>query len=153
PPPFAPPPGPYPPGPFGPYPPPPGPYPPPYPRPIFLPSAIGDPNFWLGVDGLVWWTKSQPLSVPLVTTGPASQGPNAGNLGMPGTVSLNQPLDYGAAGGVRVYAGGWFTPDHTIGVDASLFILGQQSAGFNVVDRSGTGAFVINEPLNGAPFV
>ena len=136
-----------------PYPPPPGVYPPPSPPPFFLPNPIDNPNFWLGVEGLVWWTKNQPLSVPVVTTGPASQGANAGNLGMPGTTSLDSPLNYGAAGGFRMFAGGWFNIDHTIGVDGSLFILGQQSAGFSVVDRSGVGNFVINEPVAGAPFI
>ncbi len=138
-----------PPGPYSPYPPPPGVYPPPSPPPFILPNPIDNPNLWLGVEGLVWWTKNQPLSVPLVTTGPASQGASAGNLGMPGTTSLDSPLNYGVAGGVRLFAGGWLNIEHTIGVDGSLFILGQQSAGFSVVDRSGVGNLVINEPLSG----
>ena len=87
-----------------------------------------------------------------VTTGPGSEGMNAGNLGMPGTVSLNQPLNYGVAGGFRLSAGGWFDIDHTIGVDGGFFVLGRQSSGFSVVDRSGTGAFVIDEPVPGVPF-
>jgi hypothetical protein len=141
-----------PPGPYAPYPPPPGLYPPPDPPPFVVPNPINNPSLWLGVEGLVWWSKNQPLSVPIVTTGPASQGANAGNLGMPGTTSLDSPLNYGVAGGVRLFAGGWFTIDHTIGVDGSLFILGQQSAGFSVIDRSGVGDLVINEPVNGSPF-
>jgi hypothetical protein len=141
------------PGPYVPYPPqPPGPYPPPGPSPCFTPYAIDDPNFWFGMEALVWWTKNQPLSVPLVTTGPASQGASAGNLGMPGTTSLDGPLQYGAAGGFRAFGGGWFTPSHVIGMDASLFILAKQSAGFAVIDRSQAGNLVINEPVAGAPF-
>jgi len=104
------------------------------------------------VEGLVWWSKNQPLSVPVVTTGPASQGATAGNLGAPGTVSLNQPLDFDAQGGVRVYAGGWFNSAHTFGMDGSFFDLGRQSTGFGVSDPSGNGGFVINEPVAGAPF-
>jgi len=123
------------------------------PPPFFVPHPIDNPNFWLGVDGLVLWTKNQPLPVPIVTTGPASQGANAGNLGMPGTTSLDSPLNYGTAGGARFFAGGWFNMDHTIGVDGSLFILGQQSAGFSVIDRSGSGNLVINEPVTGVPFI
>lgn len=130
----------------------PGPYPPTNLTPFVLPNAISNPNFWIGVDGLLWWTKTQPLSIPLVTTGPAYQGANAGNLGMPGTTSLDGPLNYGAVGGVRVFGGIWFTIDHTIGMEGSLFVLGQQSAGFSVIDRSGVGDLVINEPVSGAPF-
>jgi hypothetical protein len=114
---------------------------------------VDNPCFWLGFDGLLWWTKNPPLSVPVVTTGPASQGASAGDLGAPGTTSLNGPLDFGAAGGFRFFAGGWFNDAHTIGMDGSIFVLGQQSAGFGVIDRSGAGNLVINEPVTGAPFI
>jgi hypothetical protein len=117
---------------------------------VYTDSA--NPRFWFGVDALLWWVKNQPLPVPIVTTGPASQGANAGALGMKGTASLTSPFDFGADGGLRVFGGFWFDPGLTIGMDASVFSLGQQTAGFGVVDRSGTGQFVINEPLAGAPF-
>jgi len=113
----------------------------------------GNPNAWIGLEALAWWTKNQPLSVPVVTTGPASQGGSAGNLGMPGTTSLDGPLHYGAEGGVRVFAGAWIDSGNTIGADGSFFVLDRQSAGFGVFDRSGTGSLVINEPVANAPFV
>jgi hypothetical protein len=156
--PYGPPPGPYSPPPPGYYPPPPGgpyggyPPPPPGPPPWVVFDSITNPCFWVGLDGLVFWTKNQPLSVPLITTGPAWEGPFAGNLGMPGTTSLDGPLNGGAEGGFRLYAGGWFNADHTIGMDGSFFILGQQEAGFGAADRSGVGALVLNEPVIGAPF-
>jgi hypothetical protein len=142
-----------------PYGPPPGGYlafpppPPLYPPPPVVFRDPADPGFWVGFDGLLWWGKNQRLSVPVVTTGPGSQGANAGNLGAPGTVSLNGRLDYDVEGGGRLFLGGWFTCDHTIGMEGSLFILGRQSTGFSVADRSGTGNFVINEPVVGAPFI
>jgi hypothetical protein len=71
---------------------------------------------------------------------------------MPGTTSLDGRLDPGVTGGFRLSGGGWFDVGHTIGLAGSLFFLGQQSAGFGVTDRSGSGNFVINEPLAGAPF-
>jgi hypothetical protein len=126
--------------------------PPPGLPPLTLFDSYVNPVFWFGLEGLVWWTKTQPVAVPLITTGPAWEGANAGNLGMPGTVSLNSPLDAGAVGGFRLYAGGWFNADHTIGMDGSFFILGQQTAGFGAVDRSGVGNLVLNEPVAGAPF-
>ena len=148
-----------------PYPPPPpyapqpypqsGPYdqPPPYSQRPIITVDPANPNFWIGVEALMWWTKNQPLSVPLITTGPASEGANAGGLGQPGTVSLNGPLNYGVEGGIRFFGGGWFSPDHTLGMDASMFFLGRQHASFGAFDRSGNGDTVINEPVNGAPFV
>jgi hypothetical protein len=120
--------------------------------PVVIRDPAGNPAFWVGVDGLLWWTKSAPLPVPVVTTGPASQGANAGNLGVLGTKSLNGRLNPDFAGGARLFLGGWFEPDHILGMDGSLFFLGRQSGGFSVFDRSGTGSFVINEPLIGAPF-
>jgi len=70
---------------------------------------------------------------------------------MPGTTSLNRPLNYGVDGGLRVFAGGWFDTDHKLGLEGGFFFLGQQSASFGVNDRAGNGSFVINEPLSGAP--
>lgn len=125
--------------------------PPPASPALLFKDPAGNPTFWIGFEGLVWWTRSQPLNVPLITTGPASQGDNAGNLGAPGTRSLNGPLQYGATGGFRMFSGGWFDAEHTIGIDGSFFILGQQSAGFSAGDRTGMGNVVINEPLAGSP--
>jgi hypothetical protein len=71
---------------------------------------------------------------------------------MPGTTSLNGPLNFDVAGGVRVFAGAWFDCANTIGVEGSFFDLDRLSAGFGVFDRSGTGSLVINEPVAGAPF-
>jgi len=123
------------------------------PRGFLSGDPAGNPNFWVGLEGLVWWSKNQPLPVPVVTTGPASQGTNAGGLGVPGTVSLNSPLDYGAQGGMNLYLGSWFTYAHQFGWDASLFFLGSTGSQFGVFDRSGAGNFIINEPVAGAPFV
>ena len=75
------------------------------PVPVVCEVLVWNPDQWLGVEGLIWWTKGQPLSVPVLTTGPASQGSSAGNLGVPGTIPIRSPLDYGVAGGVRVFAG------------------------------------------------
>jgi hypothetical protein len=160
--PYAPSPGSYSPPPSGPYTPPPGfdpRFPPPVgpnsafnPPPAFVPNPINNPMFWIGLEGLIWWLKDQPVGVPLVTTGPASQGASAGALGMQGTTAVDGPLHYGATGGFRLYLGGWFDDAHTIGMDGSLFILGADTTGFSVIDRSGAGNLVLNEPVSGAPF-
>lgn len=147
-----------------PYAPPPGVYGQPFPMPPggygyapmavpFVPPNPTNPMIWGGVEALVWWTKAQPLPVPLITTGPAAAGAAAGNIGVPGTVSLNAPLDLGATGGVRFFGGVWFDGNHTFGMDGSVFLLGHQSTGFGASDRTGTGGIVINEPVIGAPFI
>jgi hypothetical protein len=123
-----------------------------FPAAPVVPRDPANPMIWGGVEAILWWTKNQPVPIPLLTTGPAAQGAAAGNLGVPGTVSLNQPLHYGATGGVRFFAGGWFDAAHTFGMDGSAFFLGRQTAGFGVFDRTNTGAFVINEPVTGVPF-
>jgi hypothetical protein len=115
-------------------------------------GPIDNPIFWIGGDGLLWGIKNQPLSVPLLTTGPAALGATAGNLGAPGTVSLNRPLDFDPPGGFRLFAGGWFDCDHVFGLDGSLFTLARQTTGFGASDHSGNGTFVINEPVPGVPF-
>jgi hypothetical protein len=142
----------------GAFPPAPGAYPPPdiyfdppprFRRPLMM-SDPQNPNAWVGIESLFWWSQRSPLSVPLLTTGPAAQGASAGVLGVNGTNSLDRPLDLNSEGGLRIYGGGWFDPMHTFGGDASIFFLGRQTAGYSVLDRSGTGNFVINEPLVGA---
>jgi hypothetical protein len=143
-------------------------YPPPPPSPTDQPAAGGAttnlffsltwpepgnvPRVWVGVEGLAWWVKNQPLSVPVLTTGPAALGSAAGGFGAPGTTAIRSPLDYGLEAGLRLNAGGWFSDAHVFGFDASGFFLQQKSAGFAVGDFTRTGAFVINEPLAGAIF-
>jgi hypothetical protein len=107
----------------------------------------------VGVEGLAWWVRDQPLSVPVLTTGPASLGSSAGGLGVPGTTAIRSPLDYGLAAGLRLYGGAWLDAAHTWAVESSVFFLEQRSAGFAAFDPTHTGNFVINEPLAGATFV
>jgi Putative beta barrel porin-7 (BBP7) len=144
-----------------PYQPPPQPYPVPYPQPGYLvgpapvmlmPAAPREPCLWFGMEALVWWVKNPPLPVPLLTTGPGAQGTSAGALGAPGTQSLDPHLDYGTGVGMNLNLGGWFNNDHTAGMEGSVFFLQQQTIRFGANDPSGTGQFVINEPVSGLPF-
>jgi hypothetical protein len=107
----------------------------------------------VGIEGLVWWVKNQPLAVPLVTTGPAAEGANAGGLGMPGTAALTAPLDLGTDTGLRLFVGSWLDSAHSLGFDAGFFYLARATAGFGAFDPSGAGLLVINEPVAGAPYL
>jgi hypothetical protein len=89
------------------------------------------PRVWGGSEYLLWWVKSQPLSPPLITTGPAAAGIfAAGAPGVPGTVPITGNLNYGAISGVRVFAGGWLDRDASIGLEGSGFLLEQTAAGY-----------------------
>src|SRR5262249_37601576 len=56
--------------------------PPPQYLPAVVPVVCGDPvcnpSLWVSVEALGWWVKNQPLSVPVLTTGPAVLGSLAG---------------------------------------------------------------------------
>jgi len=119
---------------------------------VLVPACPTNPCIWFGMEGLLWWIKSPPLSVPLLTTGPGSLGGSAGALGVAGTESLDSRLDYGVAAGLNLSAGGWFNAARTAGIEGSVFFLQQQNTHFGAFDPSGTGQFVINEPLLGAQF-
>ena len=100
-------------------------------------------RYWIGVDYLLWWTKGDRLP-PLVTSGsPTDALPGA--MGQPGTQLLfGGDQDSRVRSGVRVNGGYWFTPDQTLGMDASFFFLGGQSASF---DDSSDGVPVLARPF------
>ena len=79
------------------------------------------PRVWLGTEYLLWWSKNGPAAPPLLTASTTPASATAGNIGAPGTVILlgNQNMDYGAASGLRVNAGGWLNQDRTLGVESS----------------------------------
>ena len=81
---------------------------------------------------LLWWGKGN--SVPaLVTTGPStSTQDQAGALGSPGTVVLlgNSDLNDTARSGARIAVDYWLNCDHSVGVEAQYFGLGDDTASF-----------------------
>src|ERR1700722_4071730 len=80
---------------------------------------------WGSAEYLLWWTKSAPLPVPIVTTGSAAVGfptlNTAGAIGSPGTRVLlgGSNLNYDAFSGMRISLGTWLNPEETCGVEAS----------------------------------
>ncbi len=81
---------------------------------------------------LQWWTKGNFVP-PLVTTGPSSQTQSeAGVLGAPGTTILfgNSDLNDASRSGGRVTADYWLTCDHTLGIEAQYFGLGDNTQTF-----------------------
>lgn len=79
---------------------------------------------WIEAEYLLWWTKGQPVPVPLVTAAPdGSTALFPGAIGNPDTRLLlgNETVDGPERHGFRI-AGGWWLSD-SVGVDASYFRL------------------------------
>jgi hypothetical protein len=81
---------------------------------------------------LLWWGKENCVP-PLVTTGPSTQTQTqAGVLGAPGTSILfgDSGLNGGVRNGERVTLDYWLTCDHSLGLEAQYFGLGDNTASF-----------------------
>ncbi|MCS6975937.1 MAG: BBP7 family outer membrane beta-barrel protein [Gemmatales bacterium] len=91
---------------------------------------------WASIEQLVWWIKDSPLSVPLITTSAADQGPP--RLDNPNTIVLYgaQDIDYDTAYGLKL-ACGVFDPKLNLGLEGSVFRLEDEVARFSHhVDRN-----------------
>jgi len=104
---------------------------------------------WGRAEYLLWWVKSAPLPVPLVTTGDPNLGFDpqdpvnslniAGALGQPGTQVLAGGRDIGFPGlyGARLTVGCWVGEGETLAVEASGFVFGRRTNRFAVSDENG----------------
>lgn len=106
--------------------------------PASAPPPAATYRFWIGSEALLWWEKAGHLPPQLVTTGfPTDTHPGA--LGQPNTLDVFGAgnLNYGAFGGVRLFAGGWLDPHQVIGLEASGFVLDNRTLGFNFTSAPG----------------
>jgi hypothetical protein len=90
-------------------------------------SASGSANgrYWGEAEALFWWLKGAAVP-PLVTTSPP------GAL-VPGSVLLgDHQVNLGGRLGFRLGGGAWINDDHTLGAEASFFILDTQATRFTV---------------------
>ena len=124
---------------FGPPPGPMYPNPGPYAAPLFQPAppgagggagqggaSGGAPHWWWSADYLLYYSKSQPLPIPLITTSAPS---DRGLLGRPSTLVLlgNEDISYNPFSGFRVTAGFFGDADRRYGFEASGFWLEERS--------------------------
>jgi Putative beta barrel porin-7 (BBP7) len=98
-------------------------------------------RIWTTAEFLGWTIKDQPISVPLLTTGniaaATAVGLPPGAIGAPGTTVISpSSIQMSEFSGGRLNIGGWLTADCHIGVEASGFILAQQTKTFGA--NSGT---------------
>jgi hypothetical protein len=106
-------------------------------------------RFYVGAEYLLWWTKTSPAPVPLVTTtSDLTQTPPA-TVGATGTsvVLGNQDLDTSARSGARFTVGWWCDARGELGVEANYFFLASQSVTRSVASNGGP-----NDPLLAVPF-
>ena len=108
---------------------------PPYPNRCCEPACCWQPlanRLEARGEWLLWWGKGN--SVPaLVTSGPSTQTQTqAGILGAPGTVVLfgDSDLNDAARSGARLTVDCWLTCDHSLGLEAQCFGLGDNTASF-----------------------
>jgi hypothetical protein len=86
-------------------------------------------SIWVGGDYLLWWVRDAHTP-PLVTRGSPTD-PIPGALNQPGTATLfGGKIDQEEFSGGRVFAGMFIGENHLIGVDGSLFFIGQRTTEF-----------------------
>jgi hypothetical protein len=107
------------------------------------------PRLWATAEYLLWWIDDGPVPLPLVTTSTTAGPPiNAGFFSDPGAAVLfgNTSIDYGTLSGGRVSVGYWLTPEQTLGVETSWFLLEQGT--FEFAARSNAaGSPVLSRPV------
>jgi hypothetical protein len=112
-------------------------------------EPIREYHGWASVDYLLWWVKSAPLPVPLVTTGNPSVGFDptfvntvniAGAIGQPGTQVLfgDHNIHFPMFSGMRLTLGDWLDEGEVFALEGSGFFLERHvSRYFIASDKSG----------------
>jgi hypothetical protein len=121
-----------------------------------MPGADGfpRPRIWGGLEYLLWWTKSVPVTTPLWTqaTNPALAPPfgNSGSLGSPETAILlgGQSYGLGAQAGGRFTLGTWIDPDGQWGVEGTYLFIAPRST----TQSSGSSGSAVS-PTLGFPYL
>lgn len=95
--------------------------------------APSGPHVWAEGEPLLWWLKSAPVSVPLLSTftpnSPSATTGFGGALGVPGTTVLTPDhLGYGPFFGGRMTAGGWIDGEQRLGLEGNGFLLETRTA-------------------------
>ncbi len=100
---------------------------------------------WIDAEYLLWWPNTGPVTIPLITTGPAN-APILGGLSQKTSTYVVQGMEYGVANGLRVDAGWWVDGDRHLGLEAGYIALERQGQGFNPGSNA-SGTPVLAQPL------
>lgn len=119
--------------------------------PYHFAPTCHEPCIWASTEYLLWWIKSAPVAIPLVT-GNNDPGTIAA-LNEPGTVVLfgagsKRETSFDPLSGGRVTVGGWLDADRRFGIEGSGFLLEQGSVLFNASSPGGATAPVVSIPFN-----
>ncbi len=121
--------------------------------PLQCSPDLKDPNFYVGLEYLLWWISGEN-SPPILTTGPANvTGPSgrAGVVGAPGTQILaGGDIGFGASSGARVSLGGWLCDDRSLGFEVTYLFLGQQTNSRTFTNSGLPGAQPLSIAFNNA---
>src|SRR5262245_36051958 len=105
------------------------------------------PRFWASGEFLLWWFKSSPVGVPLITDGPI-QTPNTGTGPLATTQFLaGNGVTTGVHSGARFSLGYWLDSGATFGIEGSYFFVPRKTT-----TRTITGTGAAGEPAFGVPF-
>jgi hypothetical protein len=108
------------------------------PPPVLRDTHLGPPDpFWVGGDYLLYWLK--PAQVPLLVTADRPGRPPVPLIG-------GREYEFGPTDGGRLYAGAWLNDRHTLGVEASGFLL-EQKAVFAAVNSAPDGSPQLARPF------
>src|SRR5262249_29389233 len=109
--------------------------------------ACAPGRWWFTAEGMVAWVEGAKLP-PLVTTSPAGTArASAGVLGQDSTTVLfgNSEVNEDVRGGYRLELGYWLDCEHTFGLKAGFFMLGDQDAHFSATSQG--------DPILARPFI
>jgi len=97
------------------------------------------PNVWFGAEALIWWTKANPVPVPLVTEGQA--------LGTGPVVLGNQPLSMPTSTGGRFTLGFGFGMQHEWAFEGAYFFLNNGGSSQGVSSDGSSGSAPLSFPF------
>ena len=123
-----------------------------FPKPIspILIEAVEPamPRVWFLSEALLWWTKSSPMPVPLLTAGSTADA-IPGAIGQPGTTVLlgNDNISIPTRGGGRFTFGFTFDAEQTWGIEGTYFYLADASMGQSVFSNGSTGSAFLGFPF------
>jgi hypothetical protein len=117
---------------------------------VFAPSSgtNGRNRFWASGEYLLWWIKSNPVPVPLATTGSVTD-PIPGAIGQPHTQVLLGDADVngGQRSGGRITVGAWLDRNQTFGIEGTFLFLANQAVTRQVSTSGAPGSLDLFVPF------
>lgn len=93
-------------------------------------SSSAAPKIWGSAEYLLWWSRAQNLSTPIVTSTTNVAAINAGGLNDPGATVLlgTNGIAYPVLSGLRLTIGGYLDSEGTMGAEVRGFVMQDRTA-------------------------